>query len=804
MRARLVSGVHGVHPLPLDSRVEPLPVILVDSPTHVNGKPYQMRSLISSILLPLSFAAALNAQAPARLVYPQAAKGTQVDDYHGTSIADPYRWLENTDSPETKAWVTAENNLSMSYLNAIPERTAIRDRLTKLWDYPKYVVPTKVGDRLFFLENSGLQNQSILYVRDGDRPARVLIDPNTLSADGTVALSGSRPSPNGRTLAYSVSASGSDWQEIRVRDVETTRDMRDTLKWVKFSGISWTKDNKGFFYEDYAAPTSGNTMTNVNRNQRVMYHRIGSPQSSDMNVFDQKDHPDWLFSSEVSDDGTFLIITVSQGTDPRTRLYYIFLDDPRKPKIGNPLVRLVDKFDGEYEFIHNLGDNFLVRTDLGAPKGRLVQIDINNEESSHWLTVIAETKDALQSVTVAGNELFASYLQDAHSLVRIYGMPNPNDRFRGRGVNNNGPGGGGQAGGQRGSQRDNNRTNRPERPPPITAPGFPYIADLSLPGIGTVDAISGKPDDNDVYFSYVSYLTPRSVYHYDVKHRTTDVFKSPKMAFDPGQYETRQVFYNSKDGTRVPMFITMKKGTVLNGNNPTLLYAYGGFNISLTPSFSPANLVWLEMGGIYAVANIRGGGEYGKEWHEAGMLDRKQNVFDDFIAAAEYLIKEKYTSTPKLAISGASNGGLLIGAMITQRPDLFGATLPAVGVMDMLRFQKFTIGWAWTSDYGSSDDPKQFEYLRKYSPLQNLKPGVKYPATLVTTADHDDRVVPGHSFKFAATLQADQAGPAPVLIRIETKAGHGAGKPTSKQIDEAADAFAFLVKNLGMTVTLPR
>lgn len=761
-----------------------------------------MRSLILSILLPLSLAAALNAQAPTPLAYPQTARGTQVDDYHGTPVADPYRWLENTDSPETNAWVVAENNLSASYLNAIPQRTAIRDRLTKLWDYPKYFAPSKMGDRLFFLENSGLQNQNILYVRDGDRPARVLIDPNTLSSDGTVALSGSRASPNGRTLAYSVNASGSDWQEIRVRDVETARDTRDTLKWVKFSGISWTKDNKGFFYESYDAPTSGNTMTNVNRNQRVMYHKLGSAQSSDMNVFDQKDHPDWLFGSDVTDDGTFLIITVSQGTDPRTRLYYIFLDDAKKPKIGNPLVRLVDKFDGEYEFIHNAGDRFLVRTDLGAPKGRLVQIDINNEESSRWLTVIPETKDALQGVTVAGNELFASYLQDAHSLVRFYGMPNPNDAFRGRGVMG-GPGGsGGQSGGQRGSQRGNDRTNRPERPPPITAPGYPYLGDLPLPGIGTVDAISGKPDDNDLYFSFVSYLTPRSVYHYDVKRRSVDVFKTPKMAFNASQYETRQVFYNSKDGTRVPMFLTMKKGTVLNGNNPTLLYAYGGFNISTTPSFSPANLVWLEMGGIYAVANIRGGGEYGKEWHEAGTLDKKQNVFDDFVGAAEYLIREKYTSTPKLAISGASNGGLLIGAMITQRPDLFGATLPAVGVMDMLRFQKFTIGWAWTSDYGSSDDAKQFEYLRKYSPLQNLKPGVKYPATLVTTADHDDRVVPGHSFKFAATLQADQAGPAPVLIRIETKAGHGAGKPTSKQIDEAADAFAFLVKNLGMTVTL--
>jgi len=785
--------------------MEPLPVILVDSRTIDNGKNHPMRSFIPAILLPFTVAAAVNAQSPAQLLYPATAKGTQVDDYHGTSVADPYRWLENTDSPETKAWVETENKFTSSYLGAIQQRAAIRDRLTKLWDYPKYFAPRKTGDRLFYFENSGLQNQSILYVRDGDRPARSLVDPNTLSADGTVALSSTRESPNGRILGYAVSASGSDWQEIRVRDVDTGRDTKDTLKWVKFSGISWTKDNKGFFYSGYDAPTSGNTMTNVNRNQRVYYHKLNSPQSADRVVFDDKSHPDWIYGSQVTEDGTFLIITVFQGTDTRTRLYYIFLENAKKPKIDNPLVRLIDRLDAEYSFVQNVGDNFLVLTDLGAPKGRLVQIDINNEQPNRWLTVIPETRDALQSVQVAGDNLIASYLQDAHSNVRIFGMPNPNDAFRGRGVNGGGPGGiGPQGGSQGGRQRGNDRNPRPERPEPTTAPGYPYIGDLPLPGIGTVDAINGKPGDNDVYYSFVSYLNPRSVYHYDLKHRTNEVFNAPKLAFDVTQYETRQVFYNSKDGTRVPMFITMKKGTALNGNTPTILYGYGGFNVSQTPAFSTANLVWLEMGGIYAVANIRGGGEYGKEWHEAGMLDRKQNVFDDFIAAAEYLIREKYTSTPKLAISGGSNGGLLVGAVMTQRPELFGAALPAVGVMDMLRFQKFTIGWAWIADYGSSDDPKQFEFLRKYSPLQNIKPGVRYPATLVTTADHDDRVVPGHSFKFAAALQAAQAGPAPVLIRIETKAGHGAGKPTSKQIDEAADTFAFLVRNLGMTVLLPQ
>jgi prolyl oligopeptidase len=764
-----------------------------------------MRSLLSASLLPLALAATVNAQTPPRLAYPVTTKGTQADDYHGTSIADPYRWLENTDSPETKAWVEAENRVSFSYLAAIPERTAIRDRLTKLWDYPKYFAPSKTGDFLFYFENSGLQNQNILYVRDGNKPSRVLIDPNTLSTDGTVALSTTRESTDGKMLGYAVSTSGSDWQEIRVRSVETGRDTKDTLKWVKFSGISWTKDNRGFFYSGYDAPTTGNTLTNVNRGQRLYYHRLGAPQSADQVVFEDKSHPDWLYSARVNENGTFLIITVHQGSDQRTRIYYIFLEQAKKPKIDNPLVRLIDRLDAEYEFVNDVGDNFLVRTDLGAPKGRLVSIDINNEQPTRWLTVIPENRDALQNVLVAGNKLVASYLQDAHSTVRLYGMPNPNDAFRGRGQLGGGPGGSGPQGASQGGRgRDNGQNRRGDRLDPVTAPGYPFLGEVPLPGIGTVDAINGKPDDDNLYYSFVSYLYPRTVFHYDLKRRVNEVFKAPKLAFDPAPYETIQVFYNSKDGTRVPMFLTMKKGTVRDGPVPTILYGYGGFNVSQTPSFSPATLVWLEMGGIYAVANIRGGGEYGKEWHEAGMLDRKQNVFDDFIAAAQYLIAQKYTSTPKLAISGGSNGGLLVGAVMTQRPDLFGAALPAVGVMDMLRFQKFTIGWAWTSDYGSSDDAKQFEYLRKYSPLQNIKPGAKYPATLITTADHDDRVVPGHSFKFAATLQAAQAGPAPVLIRIETKAGHGAGKPTSKQIEEAADRFAFLVKNLGMTVALPQ
>ena len=765
----------------------------------VFNTPSARRAAFVALIFPL-FVGAQTA-APT-LKYPVAAKGTQVDDYHGVKIADPYRWLEDTDSPETKAWVEAENALTFGYLNTIPERAAIRVRLTQLWNYARYGSPTKSGGRYFQYQNTGLQNQSVLYVRDGGGPSRVLLDPNTLSTDGTVALSATEPSPDGHMLAYATSASGSDWEEIHVRSVDNGRDMSDDLKWVKFSGISWTKDNKGFFYERYAEPTSGNALTNVNRDQKVYYHRTGKPQTSDELIYERKDQPDWLFDAQVSDDGTFAIITVSQGTDERNRLYYIFLgDNPKKPQIDNPVVRMIDRLDATYDFIGNTGDNFLVRTDLTAPKGRIVAIDINNEQQNRWVTVIPEGKDALTSARIIGKKVVASYLQDAHSSVRFYGLPQDRSTNFRRGPtgSSGGPGGGMSRGGnQRGNPGDTTRDFR------RGGIGYPFLGELALPGIGTVGGITGKPDDDEMFYQFTSYLSPAAVYRYDLNKSVNQPYALPKLPVDFSQFETKQVFYTSKDGTRVPMFITSKKGIALDGNNPTLLYAYGGFNISQTPSFSSANLAWLEMGGIYAVANLRGGGEYGKEWHEAGMLDKKQNVFDDFIAAAEYLIREKYTSTPKLAISGGSNGGLLVGAVITQRPDLFGAALPAVGVMDMLRFNKFTIGWAWTSDYGSPDDPKQFAVLRAYSPLHNIKPGTHYPPTLITTADHDDRVVPGHSFKFAATMQSAQGGPAPVLIRIETKAGHGAGKPTAKQIEESADKFAFLVKNLNMRVSLPQ
>ena len=759
-----------------------------------------LRTSIPASVLSLSLVAnAITAQTSAPLSYPAATRGTQVDVYHGTSVADPYRWLEDVDSPATTAWVAAQNRLTDSFLASIPQREKIRARLTQLWNYERYSAPFKENGRYFYFQNTGLQNQSVMYVQDGrDAPARVLLDPNVLSTDGTVALSATAVSDDGHYLAYSLSTSGSDWQEVHVRDVNNARDLSDILKWVKFSDISWTHDNKGFFYSRYDEPTSGNKMTNANKNHKLYYHRLGQPQTRDELVYDRADQPDWLFNGAVTDDGQYLIITVSQGTDVRNRLYFVDLDNPGKPSIDNPVVKLVDKLDAEYSFVGNRGTMFYVRTDRNAPKGRIVAINIDNPREERWNTIVPEGQDALESATMAGNDIVANYLQDAHSSIRFYtasreNRPEPRQRP-----------------GQQPQQRNPATVYDDTSTAPIVTRdrgqvlggGFTYRGELPLPGIGSVGEIHGKQGDDEMFYSFTSFLYPTTVYRYDLRARRGQVFRAPKVTFDPTLYETRQVFYTSKDGTRVPMFITAKKGIQLDGSNPTLLYAYGGFNISETPAFSPANLAWIEMGGVYALANLRGGGEYGKAWHEAGMLANKQNVFDDFIAAAQYLIQQKYTSTPKLAIRGGSNGGLLIGAVENQRPDLFGATLPEVGVMDMLRFQKFTIGWAWTSDYGSSDDAAQFQYLRAYSPLHNIKPGTCYPPTLAFTADHDDRVVPGHTFKYVATLQAAQSCANPILVRIETKSGHGAGRPTTKLIDEAADRFAFLVKELHMSPTL--
>ena len=684
------------------------------------------------------------------LVYPKAKTVNQVDDYHGVKVADPYRWLEDTDSADTQAWVAEENKLTFSYLDQLPYRQAIRERLLKLWNYERFSVPSQHGGRYFYERNNGLQNQNVLLVADSlNAEPRMLLDPNTLSPDGTIALAGTAVSEDGKLLAYGTATSGSDWMEWHVRDVDTAKDLADQIKWVKFSGASWTKDGKGFFYSRYDEPKQDTMMRDTNYFQKLYYHRLSTSQSEDKLIYERPDNKEMLFGGEVSDDGRYLIITVEEGTAPKNRLYYKDLTNP-----DSQVVKLLDDFDGRYNFLDNDGPVFWVQTDFDAPRGRLIAIDTRHPERANWKTVIPQGSDKLEFSNVVDDLFLLGYLKDARTEVRVYDLTGK------------------------------------------------FLRSVDLPGIGTAEGFGGKRRDKEAFYAFTSFISPPTIYRYDPRVGESSLFRRPKVDFDPTQYETNQVFYKSKDGTRIPMFLTYKKGLKLDGQNPTMLYAYGGFDISLTPFFSVPNLVWLEMGGIYAQPSLRGGGEYGEEWHQAGVRAKKQNVFDDFIAAAEWLIDNKYTSTPKLAIHGGSNGGLLVGACLTQRPELYGAAFPEVGVMDMLRFQKFTIGWAWTSDFGSSDNPGEFKTLYAYSPLHNLRPGTNYPATLIATSDHDDRVVPGHSFKFAAAMQADQAAPAPVLIRIETKAGHGAGKPISKRIDETADAWAFIARNLNMSVPL--
>lgn len=687
----------------------------------------------------------------ARLDYPATRKSDQIDDYHGVKVADPYRWLEDDNSAETKAWVEAQNIITFGYLEQIPQRAAIKKRLTELWNYERYGVPFKQGERYFISKNDGLQNQSVLYTMAAlDAEPKLLLDPNKLSADGTVALSGYDISDNGDLMAYGLSASGSDWQEWKVRDVRTGTDLPDQIKWVKFSGASWTKDGKGFYYSRYDEPTDATKLTKVNYFHKLYYHRLGTPQSEDKLIYHRPDHKDWNFGGGVTDDGHYLIITASQGTDPKNRVLYQDLQTP-----DAPVVELLMDFDADYSFIDNDGPVFWFKTDLNAPRHRVIAINITKPERASWKEIIPEGKETLAGVSVLNDQFICSYMKDAHSQVKVFTLAGA------------------------------------------------FVREVPLPGIGSAGGFGGRRTDKETFYSFTSYTSPGTIYRFDPTTGASTVFRAPQVKFNPDDYKTKQVFYTSKDGTRVPMFISHKKGLKLDGENPTLLYGYGGFNISLTPGFSVAALDWMEMGGVYAVPNLRGGGEYGEEWHQAGTKLRKQNVFDDFIAAAEWLIANQYTSSKKLAISGGSNGGLLVGACLTQRPELYGAALPAVGVMDMLRFHKFTIGWAWTSDYGSADNADEFRALHAYSPLHNLKSGTKYPPTLITTADHDDRVVPAHSFKFAATLQAAQAGHSPALIRIDTKAGHGAGKPTAKMIEEAADKWAFLVRELEMNPQLP-
>lgn len=682
------------------------------------------------------------------LPYPETRQdGAVKDTYFGAEVADPYRWLEDDNSEETKAWVKAQNEVTFGYLEKLPKRAEIRERLEKLWNYERFGVPFEEGGRWFFSRNSGLQNQSVLYVADApEAEPRLLLDPNTLSKDGTTSLTETAPSPDGKLLVYGLSKAGSDWQEFRVKDIDAGKDREDVLEWIKFSGASWAKDGSGFYYSRYPQPKEGAALTEANKNQKVYFHKLGTAQSEDRLVYERPDQPDWGLHAYVTDDGHYLTFSVTDGTDPKKRIFY---QDLRQPE--NKVVELLNDFDAAYDFIDNVGSVFYFRTDLKAPRYRVIAIDVARPARENWKEILPQTVDKLDGVSSVGGQLLCEYLKDARSDMRAYDLDGK------------------------------------------------LIRQIELPGIGTTGGFGGRRKDAQTFYAFTSFTTPGAIYRYDVASGQSTLFRQPKVGFDGSAYETKQVFATSKDGTRVPMFIVHKKGLKLDGSNATLLYGYGGFNISLTPGFSIGRAVWLEMGGVYAMANLRGGGEYGAEWHRAGTKLTKQNVFDDFISCAEWLQKEGYTSPKKLAIMGGSNGGLLVGACMTQRPELYGAALPAVGVMDMLRFHNFTIGWAWKSDYGSSEKEDEFKALRAYSPLHNLKPGTRYPATLVTTADHDDRVVPAHSFKFAARLQACQAkdGP-PVLIRIETSAGHGAGTALKKVIEETADEWAFLHQQLEM------
>lgn len=681
-----------------------------------------------------------------RFVGPETRREDRVEMQHGVPVADPYRWLEDPDSAETTAWVAAQNKVTFAYLEKIPAREEVKKRLTELWNYAKFGVPEKHGGRYFFTENDGLKNQAPVFVLDGlDAKPRLLLDPNTLSSDGTVALRDAAFSRDGKRMAYGLSAAGSDWETWKVRDVDTGADLSDELRWVKFSGAAWTADNAGFFYSRFAEPKAGSELEDTNYFQKVYYHRLGTPQSEDRLAYERPDQKDLGFNAGVTDDGRYLILVVSRGTEVKNGIYYQDLSDPT-----SPIVRLLDTFDAEYGFLGNDGPIFWIATSLDAPRGRVVAIDIRRPERANWKEVIPQRADTLQNAHAVGDGFVGSYLHDAASRIEVF------DR-QGKSV----------------------RT-------------------VALPGLADVKGFEGEVGDPETFYSLVSYNRPPTVYRYDLKTGESTVFRQPKLGFDPEEFETRQVFYTSKDGTRVPMFLSGKKGWSGRGKLPVLLYGYGGFNISMTPAFSVRSLVWMERGGLLAVANLRGGGEYGEAWHLGGAKLKKQNGFDDFIAAAEYLIKEGITTPAQIGINGRSNGGLLVGAVLTQRPDLFGAALPGVGVLDMLRFHKFTIGWGWVSDYGSPDDPEEWKVLRAYSPYHNTKPGTAYPPTMITTADHDDRVVPAHSFKFAAALQHAQGGPAPILIRIETKAGHGAGKPTAKQIEEATDELSFLIQALGL------
>ena len=659
-------------------------------------------------------------------------------------VEDPYRWLEDPDSPESRSWIEAENELTHGWLGEVEARGAIHDRLEHLWNYERYGHPVKRGERWFYTHNDGLQDQSVLFATTQlEEDGAVLIDPNTLSEDGTMALSGWSPSPDGELLAYGISDAGSDWRTWHLLNVSTGESLEEVLEWSKFSGVSWLEDGSGFYYGRYPAPEEGVSLQQTNYNQALYHHVVGTPQSEDVRVFDSPEHPDWSAGSDVSEDGRYLVITVWRDTSPTNQLYVQELGVDAEPH------HIVSDFEAGFYFLGNVGDRLFFMSNDEAPKWRILALDLASDPT--WSEVIPQQDEAMDSASLVGSRLAVSYLQDARALVNIHELSGE------------------------------------------------LVTALELPGLGSVGGFGGRIDDPETFYTYSDFTTPGSIYRLDIQTLETSLFRQPRVDFDAAPFVTEQVFYESADGTSIPMFITHKEGIALDGSHPVLLYGYGGFSIPIKPRYSTVRAVWLEMGGIYAVANLRGGSEYGEEWHEAGTLHQKQNVFDDFIAAAEYLVAEGYTQSDRLGIQGRSNGGLLVGACITQRPELFGAALPGVGVMDMLRYHQFTIGYAWASDYGTSEDPEMFATLFDYSPVHNVVPGLSYPSTMVTTGDHDDRVVPAHSFKFAAALQYAQGGPDPVLIRIETRTGHGSGKPTALRIEEATDELAFLVRALDMT-----
>lgn len=679
----------------------------------------------------------------AQIKYPATKTNTVSDNYFGTEISDPYRWLENDTAADVADWVKAENNVTNQYLEKIPYRSQIKKRLTQTWNYPKYSAPFKKGDYYFYYYNNGLQNQAILFVQKGiNGTAEVFIDPNTLSPDGTVSLGNLSFSHDNKYCAFSISKSGSDWQEIYIKEVATGTLTTDTILWTKFGSVAW--HGSGFYYSRYPEPVKGLEYSAASQQQKVYYHILGTKQQQDKLIYEDPEHPKRYMWPGVTDDEKYLIIGLSEGTSGNGYLVSKLSD-------AKPVFKELFKgFENNYDIVDHYNGRFLVRTDFNAPNYRLVWVNPDNPMPETWVECIAQKPNLLSSVNLTGHKIIANYLENVSS--RIYQFSINGDMEK----------------------------------------------QIELPGLGTAAGFGGEADDTETFYTFSSFAVPPTIYRYDLANGHSELFRKTEYPVNLDDIETHQVFYTSKDGTMIPMFMIYKKGIQQNGNNPTMLYGYGGFNISLTPSFNPANLVFIENGGIYCIANLRGGGEYGEDWHKAGMLEKKQTVFDDFISAAEYLIAEKYTSSQKLAISGRSNGGLLVGACMTQRPELYKVALPGVGVLDMLRYHKFTVGWGWAVEYGSSDYQEQFNYLIKYSPLHNLKKGTNYPATLITTADHDDRVVPAHSFKFAANLQNCHKGPNPVLIRIDEKAGHGAGKPIGKLIDEQADVWSFVFYNLGM------